>query len=635
VDYILEINSLTDLQNLSDNSNDWDEYVILTAGIDASNSSTWNGGAGINPIGNSSTKFTGTFDGNNHVISNLFINLNSRAGLFGYVDAATIKNLQLIDIDFTTGGYSGGIVGEADNSSVIENCSASGSITGENAIGGIVGYCRSSSVTSCFSNVNINSDNMQVGGLVGLAELSVINNCYSKGDVTRTDGSDEKYGGFCGYNYDSDIEYSYSTGNVFYSNASDPTNKGFIGTHNGSPTYTSNFFDSEASNQSTATGATAKTTTQMKTESTFTDAGWDFVGESTNGNDDYWDIDSNQNNEYPFLSWQPYQYTGPSNDSENNLVLYIVESGGDPTVTFNNSAPESGDLPTEIHHVSAYYWDITGPGSFSSAYVSVPIADLAGVDDQSTLVWLKRASSGGAWTDIGGTIVDGNLESDVFTSFSEFAIGSETGDNPLPVELSDFYAEVVHGGIDLHWSTASEVNNAGFKVYRKDGDLPGFQNLEGLIEGAGTTSEPQNYSFTDNDVQPDVLYTYQIADVEQGTNKETLHPAITIMATKEGLESSDIPDKYALHANYPNPFNPTTTIEFDVPVGTYNYTSLRIYDSSGKLVKTLINEPMEAGKYSVSWHGKDDNGKAVSSGMYYCKMVTEEYSETKQLVLLK
>jgi hypothetical protein len=179
------------------------------------------------------------------------------------------------------------------------------------------------------------------------------------------------------------------------------------------------------------------------------------------------------------------------------------------------------------------------------------------------------------------------------------------------------------------------MNNAGFKIYRKDGDLPGFQNLEGLIEGAGTTSEPQQYTFTDKDVQADVLYTYQIADIEEGTGVETLHPAITIMATKEGLESSDIPDKYALHANYPNPFNPTTTIEFDVPVGTYNHTSLRIYDSSGKLVKTLIDEPMDAGKYSVSWHGKDDSGNAVSSGTYYCKMVTEEYSETRQLVLLK
>jgi hypothetical protein len=179
------------------------------------------------------------------------------------------------------------------------------------------------------------------------------------------------------------------------------------------------------------------------------------------------------------------------------------------------------------------------------------------------------------------------------------------------------------------------MNNAGFKVYRKDGDLPGFQNLEGLIPGAGTTTEPKSYSFTDNDVQPDVLYTYQIADIEEGTGKETPHPAITIMATKEALQAKEIPQAYKLHANYPNPFNPETTIEFDVPAGTYNDTSLRIYDVSGKLIKMLINGTMDPGYHSVVWDGKDNNGTSVSSGVYYCKMVTKNYSKVMQLVLLK
>jgi hypothetical protein len=200
---------------------------------------------------------------------------------------------------------------------------------------------------------------------------------------------------------------------------------------------------------------------------------------------------------------------------------------------------------------------------------------------------------------------------------------------PLPVELASFHAEVVKGGIKLYWSTAAEIDNAGFYLYRNGKKISHF------IPGAGTTSEPQEYSFTDKDVQPDVLYVYQISDIEEGTGKETLHPAITIIASKEALQAKEIPEAYKLHANYPNPFNPTTTIEFDVPVGTYNYTSLRIYDASGKLVKTLFDEPMDAGKYSVSWHGKDDNGNAVSSGTYYCKMVTEAYSETRQLLLLK
>jgi hypothetical protein len=318
-----------------------------------------------------------------------------------------------------------------------------------------------------------------------------------------------------------------------------------------------------------------------------------------------------------------------------------INTSGAVVVNIHDGAPgDQTGLPGE--NVSLYRIEIikTSGLAFTGA-VTVQIDPTEfplglGIDGTlGTVNVYRRATFGsGSFSDLGNDLQwTGSEYTFTTTDFSEFVFTSN--DEPLPVELTEFHAEVVNGGIKLHWTTASEMNNAGFKIYRKDGDLPGFQNLEGLIEGAGTTSEPQQYSFTDNDVQPNILYTYQIADIEEGTGVETLHPAITIMATKEGLESSDIPDKYALHANYPNPFNPTTTIEFDVPVGTYNHTSLRIYDSSGKLVKTLIDEPMDAGKYSVSWHGKDDSGNAVSSGTYYCKMVTEEYSETRQLVLLK
>jgi hypothetical protein len=553
-----------------------------------------------------------------------------------YDPASTVSN------SYSTGNvsgnaYVGGLVGDNHSSAIVKESYSTGSVSGGNTTGGLLGQNYTSTVSNCYSTSSV-IGNSEVGGLVGdNYSSSTISNSYSTGDVTRNSIGFTNFGGFCGENNESTIEYCYSIGSVFSSPGTDwnvggNADKGFVGSEIGTNTYTDNFFDSEVSNQtdpnpSGFTSATAKTTSEMKTESTFTNAGWDFVLE--------WDMDSNQYDGYPFLMWQPFQYSGPSNDSDNNLMLYIVEPDDVPSISFFNSPPVPGTLPDGIVHVSSYYWVITGMDNFTSAYLSIPIADLSGVSAPSTLVWLKREGSGDLWVNIGGNIVDGNLESDQINLFSEFAIGSETGDNPLPVELQDFYAEVVHGGIELHWITASELDNAGFKVYRKDGDLPGFQNLEGLIQGAGTTSEPQEYSFTDNNVQPDVLYTYQIADVEEGTNKETLHPAITIMATKEALQAKEIPEAFALHANYPNPFNPTTTIEFDVPVGTYNYTSLRIYDVSGKLVKTLIDEPMEPGYHSVIWDGKDDDGKSVNSGVYIYKMTTESYHKTRRCILLK
>jgi hypothetical protein len=95
------------------------------------------------------------------------------------------------------------------------------------------------------------------------------------------------------------------------------------------------------------------------------------------------------------------------------------------------------------------------------------------------------------------------------------------------------------------------------------------------------------------------------------------------------------PEKYRLYPNYPNPFNPTTTINFDIPVGTYNYTSLRIYDITGKLIKTLINGEKEPGYHSVSWNGRDKTGQEVSSGLYFYRLESENFMETKQCLLVK
>jgi hypothetical protein len=299
--------------------------------------------------------------------------------------------------------------------------------------------------------------------------------------------------------------------------------------------------------------------------------------------------------------------TKPSVRSD-HAMCYI---GGKQALLFGGYGGSNND-DTWVYDLSDNTWTLDGNTTQPSARSSHRMA-MTSLDGSSNIVlfggWNNPSYYDDTWT-FGG------------------------GDYALPVELSSFHAEVVKGGIKLHWSTASEINNKGFIVY-KQSQQGSLLPCSELIEGAGTTSEPQQYSFTDKDVQPDVLYTYQIADIEEGTGKETLHPAITIIASKDALQAKEIPEAFALHANYPNPFNPTTTIEFDVPVGTYNYTSLRIYDASGKLVKTLIDEPMDGGKYSVSWHGKDDSGNAVSSGTYYCKMITETYSETRQLVLLK
>ena len=89
-----------------------------------------------------------------------------------------------------------------------------------------------------------------------------------------------------------------------------------------------------------------------------------------------------------------------------------------------------------------------------------------------------------------------------------------------------------------------------------------------------------------------------------------------------------------LGQNYPNPFNPETTISFLTTESTEN-TELAIYNLKGQKVKTLIDERLEAGNHQVVWDGKDENSKSVSSGIYFYKMNTGEYTSIKKMILMK
>jgi len=98
-------------------------------------------------------------------------------------------------------------------------------------------------------------------------------------------------------------------------------------------------------------------------------------------------------------------------------------------------------------------------------------------------------------------------------------------------------------------------------------------------------------------------------------------------------EQAGIPRWSALHQNYPNPFNPVTSIEFDLP--KKEKASLRIYDVSGKLVRSVFEGELEAGRHAFKWNGKDDQGSSIASGIYFYRLKAGAFSETRKMVLLK
>ena len=186
----------------------------------------------------------------------------------------------------------------------------------------------------------------------------------------------------------------------------------------------------------------------------------------------------------------------------------------------------------------------------------------------------------------------------------------------VPVELTSFSAALNGNCVELSWSTATETNNRGFEI-QKSYDGRKFITI-GFVDGKGTTSQPETYSFADKMVSAG-SYTYRLKQVDfDGTYKYSNTVEVKV----------NVPLTFSLSQNYPNPFNPTTTISWQSPVG--GWQTLKVYDVLGREVATLIDEYKPAGKYDVEFDGSN-----YSSGVYFYKLRDVNYTQIKKMILLK
>jgi hypothetical protein len=95
----------------------------------------------------------------------------------------------------------------------------------------------------------------------------------------------------------------------------------------------------------------------------------------------------------------------------------------------------------------------------------------------------------------------------------------------------------------------------------------------------------------------------------------------------------DIPAASGLRQNFPNPFNPVTRVSFSLKAK--GHVSLRIYDVSGRLVRILVDEIRDAGSYESVWDGTNERGRRTASGVYFCRMETNDYERTVKMVQLR
>ena len=195
-----------------------------------------------------------------------------------------------------------------------------------------------------------------------------------------------------------------------------------------------------------------------------------------------------------------------------------------------------------------------------------------------------------------------------------------TENGGIPVELVSFKGEVINNFVTLSWITASEKNNYGFEIERKDKI---DWEMIGFVEGHGTSTELQHYFFNDEVVQ-NGNYNYRLKQIDfDGSYEYSIVIEIKLL----------LPSDFELDQNYPNPFNPGTKISFRLTADSK--VNLKVFDMLGQEVATLINTVLDAGSHHVDFDASD-----LNSGVYFYKLDAvgidgTNFSAVMKMILLK
>jgi len=189
--------------------------------------------------------------------------------------------------------------------------------------------------------------------------------------------------------------------------------------------------------------------------------------------------------------------------------------------------------------------------------------------------------------------------------------------NPTPVELVSFTANVLNNQIHLNWSTASEINNKGFEVHRSK---EGINQVIGYVEGKGSSSEVNSYSFTDESELESGRYSYRLKQIDyDGTSEYSDEARVEIVEKVK---------EYALLQNYPNPFNPITKIRFHLP--EEEDVLLTVYNSVGEQVANLVKGRLTSGSHEIEFNAGD-----FASGVYFYQLNAGNYTDIKKMIVMR
>ena len=316
-----------------------------------------------------------------------------------------------------------------------------------------------------------------------------------------------------------------------------------------------------------------------------------------------------------------YMIRPPGTDSEYFVLEYRRREG-----QFDASLPGEGLLVYRINTAADGAGNAAGPpdevyiyrpggtpsvdGDYSMAALSAESGRTAFNSATNPTPFLSDGSPGGL--EISGVGTAG-------------ATISFTIAGPLPITLSSFTGNASGDGtVTLHWRTLSEINNYGFTVQRQSGrdtlfsDVPG-----GFIAGNGTTSSPHDYAWSDTS-HPARPLRYRLRQTNLDGSFHLTDPVAI-----SGAEANGAPAGFSLSRNYPNPFNPSTTVQFSVEQP--GRATLRVSNALGQSIATLFDAAAVPGTvYRASF-----SGSGLASGVYFCTLASGGHVATTRMLLVK
>jgi photosystem II stability/assembly factor-like uncharacterized protein len=236
-----------------------------------------------------------------------------------------------------------------------------------------------------------------------------------------------------------------------------------------------------------------------------------------------------------------------------------------------------------------------------------------------------RSKNGGqTWTQI--PINSTNYQYAIIDSMNQFAAqgnGFYKLDSQffIPVELASFSAQLVNRDVILNWVTATELNNQGFEIeYSTNNE--NFTKI-GFVPGFGTTTEMKSYSFRISDIQSGVQY-YRLKQIDFD-GSSTIYNSVEV--------TGPVPNTFVLNQNHPNPFNPSTTISFSLPVEAN--VNVKLFNMLGQEVAQITDGEFQAGNHNLEF-----NASSLSSGAYIYTLEAKglngaNFKSTKKMLLLR